>query len=126
MPRPSIFLSAAAIIGLGFFGIDQLEKAPAMAFLLASLTLGGGLLICGLFSLKMLWHGIIGAGALAFLGLCHSLMNLPEIAEFFLGKSSSGITPMLELATFVICAALLLRIKRAWAADRLARIISGE
>ena len=66
--RVAIFLAAAAVIGLGFLGLNVLEKDPGMAFLLGSLTLGGGILISGLFSLKMPWHGIIAAGVLALLG----------------------------------------------------------
>lgn len=114
MVRISIFLAAAAIIGLGLLGMNQLDKDIGMAFLLGTLTLGGGFLICGLFSLKMQWHGIIGAGILALLGLGRGIMNLPGIAQFLAGERSRGNAPALELATLIICAYLLLRIWRAW------------
>lgn len=121
MVRFSIFIAAAAIIGLGFIGMNQLDKVNGMAFLLGSLTLGGGFLICGLFSLKMLWHGIIGAGVLALLGIGRGIMNLPGIAEFFSGNRTRGNAPALELATLVICAYLLLRIWQAWSKERIRR-----
>jgi len=121
MVRFPIFIAAAAITGLGFIGMDQLDKDNGMAFLLGSLTLGGGFLICGLFSLQMLWHGIIGAGVLAMLGIGRGVMNLPGIAEFFSGNRPRGIAPVLELATLVICTYLLLRIWQAWSLERIRR-----
>lgn len=121
MVRFSIFIAAAAIIGLGFIGMSQLDRDDGTAFLLGTLTLGGGFLICGLFSLKMLWHGIIGAGILAMLGIGRGVMNLPGIAEFFSGNRPRGIAPVLELATLVICAYLLLRIWQAWGKERIRR-----
>jgi hypothetical protein len=126
MIRLPIFLAAAAIIALGFIGMNQLEKQAGMAFLLGTLTLGGGFLICGLFSLKMQWHGILGAGVLALLGIGRGIMNLPGISEFFSGVRPRGIAPALELATLIICIYLLLRIWKAWSKERTRRIIEGE
>ena len=114
MIRFSIFLAAVAIIILGVIGMNQLDKDNGMAFLLGTLTLGGGFLICGLFSLKMQWHGVLGAGVLALLGLGRGIMNLPGIAAFFAGDRPRGNAPALELATLIICAYLLLRIWQAW------------
>ncbi|MDP4896479.1 MAG: hypothetical protein NWR03_01730, partial [Akkermansiaceae bacterium] len=68
--RISIFFAAVTIIATGIAGLSLLEKDPAIGFLSGALTLGGGILICGLFTLKMPWHGIAGAGVLALLGLC--------------------------------------------------------
>ncbi len=126
MIRFSVFLAAAAIIGLGIIGVGQLEKDAGMAFLLGCLTLGGGLLICGLFSLKMQWHGIIGAGVLALLGIGRGIMNLPGIAGFFSGDRPRGNAPALELATLIICAYLLLRIWQAWKTERVRRMTEAE
>lgn len=118
MIRFSIFLAGAAIIGFGFIGMNQLDEEHAMPFLMGSLTLGGGYLICGFFSLKMLWHGIIGAGVLAMLGLVSGAMNLPGIAQFFSGERPRGSAPVLELATLLISAWLLVRIWRTWSKER--------
>ena len=121
MVRFSIFLAAAAIIGMGLLGLTKLDEANGIAFLLGSLTLGGGFLICGLFSLKMLWHGILGAGILALLGLGRGIVNLPEIAQFFSGNRPRGNAPAFELATLIICAYLLIRIWQAWTKERIRR-----
>ncbi len=123
MVRTAIFLAGAAVAGLGAIGTRSLAKDPGMAFLLGSLTLGGGFLICGLFSLKMRWHGIIGAGVLALLGLGRGIMNLPGIVEFLSGDHSRGIAPALEFATLLICASLLLIVWKGWSAERVRRLL---
>jgi hypothetical protein len=122
MIRYSIFFAAAGILGLGFLGSTQLEKEPAMAFLLGALTLGGGLFICGLFSIKMLWHGITGAGVLALLGFGRGILNLPDLARLFNGIRDRGNAPMLEFAVTLICGFLLLRIYQAWLTERTRRL----
>jgi len=116
--RLFIFLAAAAVFGLGFFGTARLEKDDGMAFLLGCLTLGGRCLITGHFSLKMPWHGIIGAGILALSGLGRGVLNFPGFAEYLTGARERGIAPALELCVTLICAMLLLRVIRAWAENR--------
>lgn len=98
--------------------MTSLGKDDGMAFLLGCLTLGGGLLISGLFSLKMPWHGIIGAGVLALLGFGRGALNLPDFAKYLVGERERGVAPALELCVTLVCAMLLLRVLRAWAADR--------
>lgn len=124
--RVFIFLAAAAVLGLGFFGTARLEKDDGMAFLLGCLTLGGGFLITGLFSLKMPWHGIIGAGILALLGLGRGVMNLPGFAKYMTGERDRGMAPALELCVTLICAMLLIRVLRAWSADRRRNLDPGS
>lgn len=119
MIRFSIFIAGAAIIALGAVGMNQLEKEHAMPFLMGSLTLGGGFLICGFFTLKMLWHGIIGAGVIAMLGAGRGIMNLPGIAQFFTGDRPRGNLPALELASLIICTYLLVRIWQVWTIERI-------
>lgn len=116
--RVFIFLAAVAVIGLGFYGTQILAKDDGMAFLLGCLTLGGGFLITGLFSLKMPWHGIIGAGVLAMLGLGRGVLNFPRFAEYLTGLRDRGAAPALELCVTLICAMLLIRVIRAWATER--------
>ncbi len=125
MIRYSIFFAAAGITGLGFLGTSQLEKVSATAFLLGALTLGGAFLICGLFSLKMKWHGIIGAGVLALLGFGRGILNLPDLAKYVQGIRERGNAPVLEFAVTVICGFLLLRIYQTWSSER-ARRLHGE
>ncbi len=122
MIRYYIFFAAAGIIGLGFLGAARLENAPGTGFLLGAATLGGAFLICGLFSLKMKWHGIIGAGVLALLGFSRGILNLPDLARFLQGVRERGNAPLLEFAITFICGFLLLGIYRAWAEDRARRL----
>lgn len=123
MIRIHIFLAGLATIAVGIAGMSQLEKEPAMALLVGSLTLGGGFLICGFFSIKMLWHGIIGAGILALLGFARGLFNLPDAAKFLIGERTRGTEPLLELAVTIISAFLLARILAAWNQERLRRLL---
>jgi hypothetical protein len=122
--RVSIFLAAVAVIGLGFYGTRLLAKDEGMAFLLGCLTLGGGFLITGLFSLKMPSHGIIGAGVLALLGFGRGVLNFPGFAEYLIGQRDRGAAPALELCVTLICAMLLVRVIRAWAKER-SRLAKG-
>jgi hypothetical protein len=114
MIRAYIFTSALAIIAIGLIGNSQLDKASAPPFLLGALTLGGGLVICGLFSIKMLWHGMIGAAVLALLGFGRGILNLSDAAEYLVGQRTRGPAPILELASTLVCGFLLIRILGAW------------
>jgi hypothetical protein len=116
--RVFIFLAAAAIIGLGFYSTSVMEKNAGLAFLLGSFTLGGSLLISGLFSLKMPWHGIIGAGVIALLGLGRGVLNFPDFAKYLTGERERGVAPALELCVTLVCAMLLIRVIRTLAAEK--------
>jgi hypothetical protein len=116
--RVFIFLAAAVTIGLGFYGTGVMDKNNGMAFLLGCLTLGGGFLITGLFSLKMQWHGIIGAGVLALLGFGRGIMNFPDFAKYMTGERERGVSPALELCITLVCAMLLIRVIRVLAAEK--------
>lgn len=120
--RIILFLAAAVIIGLGVFGTMCLAKAPAMAFLLGTLTLGGGFLICGLFSLNAPWHGILGGGVLALLGFSRGILNAPDFAEFLTGSRIRGMLPPLEMVVALVCIVVLLRVYRAWSQERIRRM----
>ena len=87
-----------------------LDRAEAWAFLLGTLTLGGGLFICGLFSLKMRWHGLIGAGVLALLGAARGFANLPDLLKLMAGDHSRGSAPAMELGVTLLCVSLLIRV----------------
>jgi hypothetical protein len=123
MIRAYIFLIGAAIIGIGFLGLSRLEEDPAMALLVGSLTLGGGFIICGLFSIKMLWHGVIGAGVLALISFGRGLFNLPDAAQFIVGERPRGNEPLFELAVTILSALLLTRILAAWGKERRRRML---
>lgn len=124
--RICLFLAAAAIIGLGALGTIRLEREAGMAFLLGSLTLGGGFLICALFSLNMPWHGIIGGGVLALLGFGRGVLNAPDFAEFLTGSRQRGIAPLLEITVATVCIVVLLRIYGAWSRERVRRALEDR
>ena len=123
MIRAYIFLAGFAVIGLGFFGRSVLDEQASMGFMVGSLTLGGGFIICGLFTLKMLWHGVAGAGVLALLGFSRGILNLPDAAKFIVGERSRGQAPLLELAVTIVCAFMIARIIAAWNRERMRRLL---
>ena len=121
--RFQIFFSGVAIIALGMAAKQVLGHAEALSFLLGTLTLGGGLIICGLFSLKMRWHGVIGAGVLALLGAARGLGNLPDLANFLAGQRERGAAPVLELGVTAVCLVLLLRVLVCLRQERIRRML---
>lgn len=125
--RFSIFLSGAAILAMGGVAMGVLDKPDAVGFLTGAMQLGGGVVICGLFSMKMHWHGVIGAGILALLGAARGLGNLPGLAKFAAGDRSHGFTPLLEFGVTVICLLLFAQIIRALFQERVRRMLEqGE
>lgn len=126
MIRAYIFLSGAAVIAIGALGMSRLEEDASMQLLLGSLTLGGGFVICGLFTIRMLWHGVIGAGVLALLGFGRGILNFPDAAKYITGERVRGEAPVLELAVTLICAFLLVRIIGAWNHEKTRRLLQEE
>lgn len=123
MIRAYIFLIGVAIVVTGILAQSRIDKDAAMPFLVGSLTLGGGLIICGLFSIKMLWHGVTGAGVLALLSFGRGIFNLPDAAKYFIGDRSRGYEPIFELAVTILSALLLTRILSAWNRERSRRML---
>lgn len=121
--RFQIFFSGVAVLALGFAATRILEKDAATGFLQGALTLGGGFLICGFFSLKMKWHGIIGGGVLALLGAARGLGNIPDLANFLAGERERGPAPVLELGVTVICLVLLFRTLAELYRERIRRML---
>ncbi len=124
--RFQIFFSGAAVLALGVAAMQMLEKDAAIGFLQGALTLGGGIIICGLFSLKMKWHGIIAAGVLGLLGAARGIGNMPDLARFLAGEGERGATPVLEFGVTVVCLVLLIRTLAALFHERVRRMMDGE
>jgi hypothetical protein len=120
--RRQVFFSGATVLALGVAAMRVLERPEALAFSLGALTLGGGLLICGLFALKMHWHGVIGAGILALLGAARGLGNLPDLVKLVAGERQRGAAPLMELGVTLSCLWLLLRVLRALQRERTRRM----
>lgn len=121
-----IFLSGALIVGFGALSFRMLEREEAFGFLHGALTLGGAIIISGLFSLRMQWHGYIAAGILALLGAARGFGNLPDLARFWVGERDRGVAPLLELGVTLICLSLLLRVIRSLARERVRRMLEEE
>jgi len=124
--RYYIFLCGAAILAAGGAAMVVLSKADSLGFLIGAMQLGGGIVICGLFSLKMRWHGIIGAGILALLGAARGLGNAPGWAKFMMGERPHGATPLLEMAVTLISLLLLVKIIQALFQERTRRMLDSE
>ena len=124
--RIFVFVCGATIVAMGLATTHLMSRDLSMGFFQGALTLGGGILICGLFSLKMPWHGLIGAGVLALLGAARGLGNLPGIVKFVMGERLRGSLPVFEFGVMVICVLLLMRIIRTLRRERLRRMLEAE
>ncbi len=118
--------SGLAILGLGGAAISLLDRPDALGFLHGALSLGGGFVICWVFSLKMPMHGIIGGGILALLGAARGLGNVPSLVRFLAGDRPRGVASLLELGVALICGLLLLRVSRLLSQERLRRMLAQE
>jgi hypothetical protein len=124
--RFHIFLSGVVILAHGAMAMWLLNKTEALGFLNGALTLGGGLIICGLFSLKAHWHGLIGAGVLALLGGVRGIGNLPDLVGFISGERTRGAAPVMELGVTLVCLLLLARVLGALRRERTRRMLAEE
>ena len=124
--RIFVFVCGLTIAAMGVATTQLLPRDLSMGFFQGALTLGGGLVICGLFSLKMPWHGLIGAGVLALLGAARGLGNVPGIVKFATGDRVRGSLPVFEFGVTVICLMLLMRVIRALQRERLRRMLEAE
>jgi hypothetical protein len=124
--RFHVFLTGVAVLASGGAAMRLLSKNEVLGYLNGALTLGGGLVICGLFSLKSYWHGLIGAGVLALLGAARGGANLPAAFRYFSGDASRGVAPLLELGVTLVCLVLLVRVLRALQQERIRRMLAEE
>lgn len=78
---PVRFLIFAAGFLIILLGIAAFRRTGDHRLLQGGLTLGGGWVICGLFSLNSKWHGIAGACLLGLLGAARSLPALAKLGD---------------------------------------------
>ena len=123
--RIHVFLSGILVFVIGIVGTQFLPKMPGFEFLRGALTLGGALLICGFFMIRMPWHGIIGAGIVSLLGAAKGVMGLKDLPAFIGGDHSRGMAPLLELGITVLCLVLLFRIVGILKAERTRRMLEN-
>jgi hypothetical protein len=121
-----IILSGMAVVALGLAGVRLGMDAVGLGFLLGGLTLGGALIICGLFTLHSYWHGVGGAAFVSLLGFARGLANLPALPGWLIGDRSAGPGPLIESAVTLICVLLLVGTARAWRAERVRRMLAGD
>lgn len=124
--RTQIFVTGALVIAIGIAGTPFLPKMPGFEFLRGAITLGGALVICGIFALKMPWHGLIGAGVVALIGAGKGVMGLKDVPDFLAGDRSRGPAPLLELGITVICVVLMLRVVKILSAERTRRMLEQD
>ena len=110
--RALLFTAGLLLCGLGFLAF---RSSGDPMLLQGGLTLGGGWIICGLFSLRAKWHGIIGAGVLAFLG---GIRSLPAATGF----GSDPAAPF-SAAAAALCATVFIASARSLLAERRRRSI---
>lgn len=121
--RAQLFLGGATVIALGAMAMSGLQREAAAAMLQGTLTLGGALLICGLFSLRMHWHGVIGAGVVALLGAARGAGNLPGLMRWMSGDRSRGSVPLIEAGITLVCLILLVRVIAALRREKIRRML---
>ena len=121
-----ITLAGLAIAALGIIGLNTLEGDARFAMFGGCLTLGGALVIAGLFSIRMPAHGIIGAGVVALLGAARGLANLPDLAAFWIGERERAHAPLLEAAATIVCLIVLLHSMRWLFRERIRRMLEGS
>ncbi|QJE94879.1 hypothetical protein [Luteolibacter luteus] len=110
--RALLFIAGILLAALGFLAF-QGSKDPLL--LQGGLTLGGGFVICGIFSIRAKWHGIAGAGLLAFLGF---IRTVPSVVS---GEKGPAAPFMLGAAT--ICLVVLISVIQTFRAERTRRSI---
>ena len=123
--RTQIFVTGLLILLIGIAGPAFLPKMPAFEFLRGGMTLGGALIICGIFMIRMYWHGLIGAGVVSLIGAGKGVMEIKATADFLAGNRERGIAPLVELGITVICLILLFRIVGILKAERTRRMLEA-
>lgn len=118
-----LFLCGISIIALGLAGPRVLDEKESMGFLQGALTLGGGIVISGLFSTRWFWHGVLGGGVMALLGFSRGLANLPSLPGFLRERFVEKIVdtdpmPLLECSVTLICLLLLVAVVKTLLAER--------
>jgi len=111
------------IAALGFVALRTLGEDDRFAMLNGCLTLGGALIIAGMFSLRMPAHGIIGAGVVALLGAARGLANLPDLAAFWIGDRPRAHAPLIESGVTILCLILLVHTLRWLFRERIRRML---
>jgi len=121
--RYYVFFCGVMILALGKSASKILTCYEVAPFQEGALILGGSIIICGLFSLKYKWHGLVGAGVLGLLGAACGLENIPGLIKIAHGERPRGAAPILEFGVTLICLLLLIRVLGALRRERARRVL---
>lgn len=124
--RFQIFLAGFAVLALAYAGSEVLFGDERLGFIIDALKLGGALLICGLFSLRMPLHGMLGAGVVALIGAAFGAQNLAVVPGFWFGKRPADPVALLSSAAALICLLLVLSVVRFLIAAKRRRQLDAE
>jgi hypothetical protein len=121
--RFQIFLAGFAVLALAYAGSEVLFDDERLGFLIDALKLGGALLICGLFSLRMPLHGMIGAAVVALIGASFGIQHFAVIPRFWFGERRPEPVEMLSSAATLICVLLVVSVLRFLFAEKRRRLL---
>ena len=107
--RKLLFIAGGLAIALGFTSFHTIGDRDLLQ---GGITLGGGFIICAIFTMRSKWHGIGGAGVLAFLG---ALRAFPGLGPLGSGDPAA----FFKLAAWLICTVVLVTVVRALRMERL-------
>jgi len=116
--RFQIFLAGFAVLALAYAGAEALFGDERLGFIIDALKLGGALLICGLFSLRMPLHGMLGAAVVALIGALYGAQHLAVIPRFWFGERRPDPVALLSSAAALICVLLVVGVVRFLFAEK--------
>ncbi len=119
--RHTLIIIAIACAGLGLLGATGIDGPAALGYASTGLTLGGALLICGLFSFQNRWHGIIGGGVVALIGAVHNAPAILDTLASLVTGNGISLADFCRAAISLHCFALLAAVVRALLRERLRR-----
>src|SRR5690606_16234824 len=93
-----ILLFAAGLL-TGALGFVAFHRWALPSMLQDGLTLGGGWIICALFTYRAKWHGIAGGAMLALLGAARAF---PSLAKFPAALAQGGGAPAVQALVALI------------------------
>jgi len=119
--RIFLIIVALACAGLGLLGATAIDGPAALGYAVTGLTLGGALLICGLFSLQNRWHGIIGGAVVALIGAVHNATAIAGTLHSLATGNGVPLAGLCRALISILCFALLAVVVRALLHERAKR-----
>jgi hypothetical protein len=124
--RVVLIIVALVCAGLGLLGASGLDGPAALGYATTALTLAGALLICGLFSIKNFWHGIIGGGVVALIGAVHNARAILDALRGLASGQENVLPEACRASISVLCFALLAAVIKALLRERARRQLQAD